>query len=125
MWTGENDSNTLRVDAIFFKNGEKNLRSQKYPYTCGQGHTCKVRIHALPERKRKFERPTFETSNFPLSFQVMREPIPFAHHCTECTIPTLATLVIDTYCRLAAIAESMDTLQPVTYLYSFVTAFEI
>ena len=24
VWTGENDSNTLRVDAIFFKNGEKN-----------------------------------------------------------------------------------------------------
>ena len=37
MWTGENDSNTLRVDGNFFKNGEKNLRSQRYPYTCGQG----------------------------------------------------------------------------------------
>ena len=36
-WTGENDSNTLRVDANFFKNGEKNLRSQKYPHTCGRG----------------------------------------------------------------------------------------
>ena len=24
MWTGENDSNTLRVDANFFKNEEKN-----------------------------------------------------------------------------------------------------
>ena len=37
VWTGENDSNTLRVDANFFKNGGKNLRSQKYPHTCGQG----------------------------------------------------------------------------------------
>ena len=27
----------LRVDANFFKNGGKNLRSQKYPHTCGQG----------------------------------------------------------------------------------------
>ena len=26
VWTGENDSNTLRVDAYFFENGEKNLR---------------------------------------------------------------------------------------------------
>ena len=35
--TGENDSNTLRKDAYFFFNGEKNLRFQKYPDTCGQG----------------------------------------------------------------------------------------
>ena len=40
VWTGENDSNTLRVDANFFKNGGKNLRSQKYPHTCGQGLCC-------------------------------------------------------------------------------------
>ena len=33
----ENDSSTLRVDAYFFENGEKNLRFQKYPDTCGQG----------------------------------------------------------------------------------------
>ena len=26
VWTEENDSNTLRVDAKFFKNGEKNIR---------------------------------------------------------------------------------------------------
>ena len=26
VWTGENDSNTLRVDENFFKNGEKNFR---------------------------------------------------------------------------------------------------
>ena len=37
VWTGENDSNTLRVDANFFKNGEKKTRFQKYPHTCGQG----------------------------------------------------------------------------------------
>ena len=35
--TEENYSNTLRVDTNFFKNGEKNLRFQKYPDTCGQG----------------------------------------------------------------------------------------
>ena len=33
----ENDSSTLRVDAYFSENGEKNLRFQKYPDTCGQG----------------------------------------------------------------------------------------
>ena len=37
LWTGENDSNTPRVDAYYFKNGEKNLRVQKYPGTCEQG----------------------------------------------------------------------------------------
>ena len=36
MWTGENDSNTLRVDA-YFLGGGKNLSFQKYPDTCGQG----------------------------------------------------------------------------------------
>ena len=38
VWTGENDSNTLRVDAYFFENGgKKTLRFKKYPDTCGQG----------------------------------------------------------------------------------------
>ena len=38
VWTEENDSNTLHVDANFFKSGEKYLRFQKYPDTCGQGN---------------------------------------------------------------------------------------
>ena len=42
VWTGESDSNTLRVDTIFFKNGEKKLRFQKYPHTCGQGLSASV-----------------------------------------------------------------------------------
>lgn len=34
---GENNSNTLRVDAYIFGNGgKKNLRLQKYPDTCGR-----------------------------------------------------------------------------------------
>ena len=37
VWTGEYDLKTLRVDAYFFENGEKNFRFQKYPDTCGQG----------------------------------------------------------------------------------------
>ena len=36
MWTGENDSNTLRVDGYFFENGKKKIRFQKYPDTYGQ-----------------------------------------------------------------------------------------
>ena len=35
MWTGESDSNTLRVDGYFFENGKK-IRFQKYPDTYGQ-----------------------------------------------------------------------------------------
>ena len=37
MWTSEYDLKTLRVDANFFENGEKNLRFQKYPDTFGLG----------------------------------------------------------------------------------------
>ena len=34
---GENNWNTLRVDAYIFENGgKKNLRLQKYPDTCGR-----------------------------------------------------------------------------------------
>ena len=36
VWTGENDSNTLRVNACFFKKEGKNLSFQKYPDTCGR-----------------------------------------------------------------------------------------
>ena len=43
MWTGENDSNTIRVDAYFFlENREKNPHFRKYPDTCGQGVGVKV-----------------------------------------------------------------------------------
>ena len=37
VWTGKNDSNTLRVEGYFFYNGQKNLLFQKYPDTCGRG----------------------------------------------------------------------------------------
>ena len=37
VWTGEFDSNTLRVDGEFFESGKKKLRIQKYPDTCGRG----------------------------------------------------------------------------------------
>ena len=37
VWTGENDTKTLRVDAKFFENGEKKLRFQTNTDTCGHG----------------------------------------------------------------------------------------
>ena len=37
MWTGENDTKTLQVDANFSENGEKKLRFQTNTDTCGQG----------------------------------------------------------------------------------------
>ena len=37
------DSKTLRVDADFFKSGEKNLRFRKYPATCGWSNTIQKR----------------------------------------------------------------------------------
>ena len=37
VWTGENDSNRLRVEAYFFENGGKNLRFQTKTDTCERG----------------------------------------------------------------------------------------
>ena len=37
------DSKTLRVDADFFKYGEKNLRFRKYPAACGWSNTIQKR----------------------------------------------------------------------------------
>ena len=37
VWTAENDSNTLRVDAKFFASAKKYLRKKKFPDTCGHG----------------------------------------------------------------------------------------
>ena len=36
VWTGDYDSNMLRVVAYLFENGGKNLRNKKYPDTCGR-----------------------------------------------------------------------------------------
>ena len=35
VWTAENDSNTLRVDAKIFVSAKKCLRKKKFPNTCG------------------------------------------------------------------------------------------
>ena len=65
MWTGANDSNTLRVDAYFLKKktGEKNLRSQNYPDTCERGLTSMKRsVEALRKEKNKQNRsPSYES----------------------------------------------------------------
>ena len=37
VWTAENDSNTLRVDAKIFVSAKKYLRKKKIPDTCGHG----------------------------------------------------------------------------------------
>ena len=37
VWTAENDSNTLRVDAKIFSFAKKYLRKNKFPDTCGHG----------------------------------------------------------------------------------------
>ena len=37
VWTGENDSSTLRMDKYFFENGGKNLRFQTKTDTFGRG----------------------------------------------------------------------------------------
>ena len=39
--TGKFDLNTLRVDGNIFESGNKKLRIQKYPDTCGQGLSWK------------------------------------------------------------------------------------
>ena len=37
VWTAENDSNMLRVDAKIFVSAKKYLRKKKFPDTCGHG----------------------------------------------------------------------------------------
>ena len=37
VWTAENDSNTLRVDAKIFASAKKYLRKKNFPDTCGHG----------------------------------------------------------------------------------------
>ena len=37
VWTAENDSNTLRVNAKIFASAKKCLRKKKFPDTCGHG----------------------------------------------------------------------------------------
>ena len=46
--SSENESNALRVDAMFFENGENSLRFEKYPDTCEQGLSLKlIRLNFL------------------------------------------------------------------------------
>ena len=49
VWTGENDSNTLRVDAYFFENGEKNLRFYVWtgPQLSGSLHRAIANMNLL------------------------------------------------------------------------------
>ena len=42
VWTAENDSNTLRVDAKIFASAKKYLRKKKFPDTCGHGHRITI-----------------------------------------------------------------------------------
>ena len=44
--TGEFDLNTLRVDGEIFESGEKKLRIQKYPDTCGRGLSAAAAIYS-------------------------------------------------------------------------------
>ena len=61
---GENDSNTPRVDAYYFENGEKNLRVQKYPDTCGQGGVRSGDAKAARTSKKKNNKFNKQNNNF-------------------------------------------------------------
>ena len=61
---GENDSNTPRVDAYYFENGEKNLRVQKYPDTCGQGGVRSGDAKAARKSKKKNNKFNKQNNNF-------------------------------------------------------------
>ena len=56
VWTGENDSNTLRVDAYIFENGVKNLCFEIYPDTCGLGLNSSVKF-ITSSRRRLIDSP--------------------------------------------------------------------
>ena len=47
VWTAENDSNTLRVDAKILASAKKYLRKKKFPDTCGHGLRLNKRTRDL------------------------------------------------------------------------------
>ena len=51
VWTAENDSNTLRVDAKIFVSAKKCLRKKKFPNTCGHGLSHYVQYTVGPYHK--------------------------------------------------------------------------
>ena len=51
VWTGENDSNTLRVDAYFFENGEK-----KSPFSRVDGASVKRESESCYCKYESFEK---------------------------------------------------------------------
>ena len=56
MWTDESDAKALRVDAIFFENGEKKLLFKTNTDTWRQGLKPMKRIHLLIPREDKGDR---------------------------------------------------------------------
>ena len=55
MWTAENDSNTLRVDAKIFASAKKYFRKKKFVDTCGHGLNVTLRTSVVDTfRKAKF-----------------------------------------------------------------------
>ena len=56
VWTAENDSNTLRVDAKIFVSAKKCLRKKKFPNTCGHGlslYSQSLKIDPSPKWRSK------------------------------------------------------------------------
>ena len=51
VWTAENDSNTLRVDAKIFASAKKYLRKKKFPDTCGHGLNVKSKAVSTKNEK--------------------------------------------------------------------------
>ena len=83
------------VLTIFTSKARTNVASVGIVYSCND--TRKVKVLSLPEKikeKSTFrakalrrelvvktdDRPSLEMSIFPLSFQVVRDPLPFAYH---------------------------------------------
>ena len=61
VWMSENDSSTLRVDAYFFENGEKNLRFQKYPDTWTGPQSCLISGKHYQTRRPEWPIVVFES----------------------------------------------------------------
>ena len=47
MWTGENDTKTISVDANLFENGAKKLRFRLKTSECGQGLNSEYIVNIL------------------------------------------------------------------------------
>ena len=73
---------------MYSKSGEKSYAKDIGSLTIKENSTFRAKALRREVTIPPDEVPLLETSNFPLSFQVVRKPITLVYHCIECTTYT-------------------------------------